>query len=519
MKHLKFVSLQKNKYRKINLVTIKKMMKKKLLILFAIVTMGLSNTFAQSDDYLCFTAEEPNATVSFSAPDRISMEISNDKKTWKAYALNSVINLEKKGDKVYFRTSSDKTLKEFTTEWETCRFILDGPLVAASGNVMSLLDKTCSMTSLEGMDRVFERLFADCKSLTMAPKLPATILSSYCYCCMFTDCYNLRNAPELPAVKMEECCYQAMFAGCESLEKAVDLPSTDLAEQCYYRMFEDCRLITESPKLPAKSLAKGCYYSMFENCSSLETVNTISAEILAEGCCASMFDDCISLVKAPKLPAMTLAEDCYNQMFCGCKNMKEAPELPATKLKDRCYYMMFKGCGSLEKAPVLPAKKMEICCYFGMFSWCVKLKATPELPATTLADDCYYYMFASSGLTTLPDLPAKILKPNCYEGMFSDCKNLIINSEAPGKKWSIAKGTSDDSANDWNMDMFKGTSGNFTGNPQIGVTYYVLSDKETTGIPNVKADNLKLSFKVIDNGKIHIVNGNKKYTVSGLETE
>ena len=60
-------------------------------------------------------------------------------------------------------------------------------------------------------------MFDGCTSLTAAPKLPATILVSYCYSYMFSGCTSLTAAPELPATTLANFCYQSMFDGCTLL--------------------------------------------------------------------------------------------------------------------------------------------------------------------------------------------------------------------------------------------------------------------------------------------------------------
>ena len=88
--------------------------------------------------------------------------------------------------------------------------------ITASGNVMSLIDKSCQATAIS-TDGCFRRLFYNCEVLTSAPELPATTLSSSCYTQMFYNCINLTTAPELPATTLEYSCYNQMFWKCSSL--------------------------------------------------------------------------------------------------------------------------------------------------------------------------------------------------------------------------------------------------------------------------------------------------------------
>jgi hypothetical protein len=81
-------------------------------------------------------------------------------------------------------------------------FDINNGAIAASGNIMFLMDKTGKLRSLEGYNYCFQCLFDGCESLTKAPELPATILSKGCYVNMFMLCSSLMQAPELPAITL-----------------------------------------------------------------------------------------------------------------------------------------------------------------------------------------------------------------------------------------------------------------------------------------------------------------------------
>lgn len=71
-------------------------------------------------------------------------------------------------------------------------------------------------------------MFAYCKSLIIAPKLPATSLSIGCYISMFTNCVSLITAPELPATVLTYQCYQDMFNNCKKLNY-IKMLATDIS--------------------------------------------------------------------------------------------------------------------------------------------------------------------------------------------------------------------------------------------------------------------------------------------------
>ena len=223
-----------------------------------------------------------------------------------------------KDDVVYFKGINDSISRSSSNN---SNFTMTGK-IAASGNIMSLLygDDYYGKLDLK-IGYCFYGLFNGCTSLTTAPELPATTLSSGCYQQMFLGCTSLTTAPTLPATTLSGYCYQSMFYNCSSLTTAPELPSTTLATYCYRGMFQGCSNLVNAPALPVTKLAGWCYAEMFRNCTSL--------------------------VNAPELPATTLTNYCYYYMFGGCTSLTSAPELPAKTLSDYCYRDMFNGCSNL----------------------------------------------------------------------------------------------------------------------------------------------------------------------------
>ncbi len=153
-------------------------------------------------------------------------------------------------------------------------------------------------TNNNGVGYNCANMFAYCKNLTAAPKLPATTLADYCYQDMFNGCENLSSAPELNAVVVREGSYQRMFANCTRLKAAPALPATEVRKFGYERMFVNCTGMESGPEsLPVTELKEKCYNRMFYGCSSL--------------------------TKAPKLMAMEMAKNCCTEMFSGCSKIDE----------------------------------------------------------------------------------------------------------------------------------------------------------------------------------------------------
>ena len=60
-------------------------------------------------------------------------------------------------------------------------------------------------------------MFYECKALTVAPALPATVLAKECYSYMFYWC-NLQFPVALPATTLAEKCYYSMFNHCSNIK-------------------------------------------------------------------------------------------------------------------------------------------------------------------------------------------------------------------------------------------------------------------------------------------------------------
>ena len=148
-----------------------------------------------------------------------SLEYSYDGKNWEPFTLNTGydatntrVPLANAGDKVYLRATG--TNDSFSESGKYIKFKMEGS-IAASGNIMSLLDKDCRTLSVP--DNAFQYLFYNNTTLTTAPLLPATTLSYCCYAEMFNGCSSLTTAPDLPATTLANSCYAFMFLDCSSL--------------------------------------------------------------------------------------------------------------------------------------------------------------------------------------------------------------------------------------------------------------------------------------------------------------
>ena len=265
----------------------------------------------------------------------------NGGKTWTQWDF-SAISLTN-GQTVCFK-GLNTTFATGTSDYNN--FVMTGS-IAASGNLMSIIDDGACTTTTIPADYCFCGMFYNCTSLTTAPALPATTLKERCYGIMFKGCTSLTTAPELPATTLSHFCYSGMFQNCTALTTAHELPATTLGNYCYSGMFNGCSKLTTAPELPATTLGNYCYNIMFQNCTALTTAPALPATTLKDSCYKYMFNGCTSLTTAPELPATTLANYCYNSMFQNCTALTTAPELPATTLIRSCYGGMFSGCTNL----------------------------------------------------------------------------------------------------------------------------------------------------------------------------
>ena len=227
------------------------------------------------DESLCLTfvssGESTITLIKIGDPSLITLEYSTNGSIWNPYTIGDSISLLD-GEKLMFRAGKDGNDYFSLNSSHYYNFKISGS-VAAKGNIMSLLDRSCHKKIVPS--HAFNSLFKYCEALTSAPTLSATKLGNNCYYCMFRGCTSLTEAPALPAKVMAKVCYSGMFWGCTSLMKAPELPATVMKSGCYRSMFAGCTSLTKAPELPATELAEYCYGSMFAGCTSLNYVKAL----------------------------------------------------------------------------------------------------------------------------------------------------------------------------------------------------------------------------------------------------
>ncbi len=239
---------------------------------------GNGGNVVVQDIPLCFTSSGSTVVsirINGTLDNIPALEYSKNGLNWSPIALVNDSTVEvtalSDGEKVYLRAQNTNNL--FSVNFANyIQFVFTGSgTIEASGNIMSLLDKTLGSTEIP-CDRCFYRLFKKCTALTRAPNLPAVSLTAGCYQEMFNGCTSLANAPALPAEILADWCYQDMFFGCTSLVNAPELSATTLADSCYSFMFDGCTSLVNAPELSATTLADSCYSFMFKGCTNLNYI-------------------------------------------------------------------------------------------------------------------------------------------------------------------------------------------------------------------------------------------------------
>ena len=235
--------------------------------------------------YMYLESAQANSTVSMvstlgTAPN---LEYSTDGVTWQEWQHTTAdgthtfdtITLGAVGDKVYFRGDNPNGLgfSDGPEIWQTSTFVLAGA-INAGGNIMSLLDKTITLTEVPAIG--FAELFAfydeEGVSALLTPPDMATITAigeSGCNS-MYDSCTSLISAADMTSLTTigEHGC-EYMYSGCTSITSAADMPnlSTIGNEGCIY-MYSGCTSITSAADMPnlAIIIDDGCSY-MYDGCT------------------------------------------------------------------------------------------------------------------------------------------------------------------------------------------------------------------------------------------------------------
>lgn len=263
-----------------------------------------------TNGYMYLEAAQSNSTVGMvstleTAPN---LEYSTDGVTWQEWQPTTAddthtfdtITLGAVGDKVYFRGDNPDGLGYMDGDeiWQTSTFVLTGS-IKAGGNVMSLLDKTMTLTDVPAMG--FAELFyfdEEGGSALLTPPDMDTITTVGENGCssMYYGCTSLTAAADMPSLTTigdYGCGY--MYSGCTSLTSAADMSLlTTIGDNGCYSMYLGCTALTEAADMPY-----------------LTTIGEFGCTSMYEGCTFNMSDDGTTLNFAFPTPPITAGEDTF----------------------------------------------------------------------------------------------------------------------------------------------------------------------------------------------------------------
>lgn len=230
-------------------------------------------------DYLRFVAKESGTFTFTPKPNAASGNVISysldSGSTWTSANTTTTVQ---SGDVVFIKgenlVAGAGGIGTFSS---TCNFDVEG-------NVMSLAygDNFEGETDLSEKNNIFMNLFSGCTTVINADKmeLPATTLSTQCYCNMFNRATSLVKAPsELPAMTLGVGCYMNMFYNCSAMTTVMDeLPATAITASAYTNMFAGASNFTTAPFLPALTVSEYGYYHMFYSASKVNSITVLATD-------------------------------------------------------------------------------------------------------------------------------------------------------------------------------------------------------------------------------------------------
>ena len=314
---------------------------------------------------------------------------------------------------------------------------IDGS-VHLEGNCMSLLfmDDASNQFDLTGYDYAFEGLFSNCVSITSvsANLLPATTLSTGCYCEMFYSCTKLTNTPNLPGNTTPHC-YTSMFHDCSSLVSAPTLTSPEVQYASYQSMFQGCKKLVNPPGMLNTTIQEMGCQQMFYGCSLLDHTPYLKATTLYANAYDSMFYGCTNLTSAEDIKAYNLTgSHIFYRMFYNCKKLDTTPIFyKSGSVLEYEMYQMFYGCSAIKTNLVSLGDITSIGTYgcYGMFRDCTSLTSVGAISATTIgANGCYGMFRGCTSLKSLTTFAPTKLTSSSLRQMFYGCTKL---TDVPSK--------------------------------------------------------------------------------------
>lgn len=154
-------------------------------------------------------------------------------------------------------------------------------------------------------------MFADCSSLTTAPKLDTRNVTTMLG--MFQNCSSLTSVPQMDTSQVTDMSY--MFTNCSSL---TTVPKMDTSKVTDMRvMFNYCKALTTVPELDTRNVTNMSI--MFQRCESLTTVPQMDTRNVAD--MSYMFTNASSITRIPDLATSQVTG--MTNMFNGCARLTD----------------------------------------------------------------------------------------------------------------------------------------------------------------------------------------------------
>lgn len=293
-------------------------------------------------DYLKFTAQEAStiALVKVGNPVDVSLVTSLNGAPWQAYTTGNTISLNE-GDELRMRAATvNNALAANSNNYHN--FVMTGK-VAASGDVMSMLDSTLHAKILQG-NNAMSSLFRGCTALITAPRLGVSGFYGTGACeRMYQDCTALVSAPAFEITQCGYLCLNNMFRGCTALVSAPAI-NAGLAYGCYTSMFNGCTALIDASGITLNGeLQSACFYQMFKDCTSLLHLPSFSVTTTDVPAYAleGMFQGCTALIDARAMSIHGNILDARD-IFQGCTALKYPPTLSFNGIGNYGLYHAFQ---------------------------------------------------------------------------------------------------------------------------------------------------------------------------------
>ena len=292
--------------------------------------------------------------------------------------------------------------------------------------------------------------------------------------------------------------------------------------------------------------------SMFNGCFT-----TLTGVIHATGSIMSLLDTALVRTDVPAYA--------FVQLFKNCKHLYRAPVLHATALGDGCYNEMFSGCGSLQyvevgfsswtnangnsftnnwMANVAPTGQFVIHDTLALISDANHIPNgwIPYFNDTPLTDSTYAYLMGDAAFIYWPAIDSADLylltrfADNMEIGReWIDANGLTVETEIPALPrragHRVVLQQTDDSPSILAVRYYWGeiceevqysySVAAYRGTTLLDMHHgtFSLSDASSTAVNSISDGVTDMSYKILRNGQILILRGEKVYTLQGQEVK